>query len=389
MTKPLSRRGSDRRTRLWVALAAALAVVASPLLAVIPAQADPSGYVGAAGEAAGYWDADGNRTLPLMTEGTAYSGSLTGPQFGVGQTYKWTVTSGALPTGITLASPAPSVYAASATFSGTPTTAEHFAFTLLADTGEGGFELSFEGDVAPAATGVPPTWTDQTLPAFQVSVPVADGVAADGDETITYTVSTGALPAGLALSATTGAITGTPTSAGPYAFDLTATNDAGHVTASFAGTVAAAPVADPAPVIDLTLTFDAGTPLADASSTISADGLKVGSEYTLTMYSTPVILYTGVIGPTGGFTWTVSLPANTPVGAHQLILTGIAPNGSTMSAMAWFTLLPNGTIGAISYSGPFSLAETGAEVVAPIVLASALLVVGVTAFILDRRRRRA
>lgn len=297
MATALLRQGSARRARIWVALAAAAALIAWPLLAVTPAHAEVEGYLGTGDENSLWDDQGGERTLPLMTEGVAYSGTLTGPQFGVGQPYKWVIVDGALPAGIILASPEPEEYSPSATFSGTPTAAGHFTFTLFADSGEGGFELVFDGDVA---AGGPPS----------------------------------------------------------------------------------------APEIDLTLNFAAGTALSEASSEISAEGLKVGSDYTLTMHSTPVVLHTGIIDPTGGFTMTVALPANTPVGAHRLVLTGIAPDGTVLSVEAWFTLLANGTIGAISYTGPISLAESGTETTASIAIGSGLLALGGLALILARRRRR-
>ena len=279
----------------------------------------------------------------------------------------------------------------SVAFSGTPTAAGPFSFVLKVDAGEGWFYLSFDGEVASAAVGVPPSWTDQILPAFTLSVPVDDGVKADGDGTITYSVSHGELPAGLTLSATTGAITGTPTAAGAYEFEITAASGSGHVTAAFSGTVFSGTVFSgtvaAASAIDLVLDVTPGAQLADAASTISANGLKIGSEYTLTMHSTPVVLYRGIIGPTGGFAWTVALPANTPVGAHRLVLSGVAPDGSTMTAEAWFTLLANGTIGAISYTGPLALADTGAEATPAVVAGGSLLAIGVLLTVFGGRHR--
>jgi len=257
-----------------------------------------------------------------------------------------------------------------------------YNFTVKAQNSYGSVTKQFTGTVLPA--GVPPTWTDKVLGDLQASASFSDSVAASGDPTIVYTVSAGALPTGLALNAATGAVTGTPTSAGAFDFTLAATNDYGHVDQQFTGTVAAAPV------IDLALDFQAGTSITDASSTISAGGLKVGSTYTLTMHSTPVILYTGTIGASGGFTWKVALPADTPAGAHTLILTGVAPDGSTMTARAWFTLGANGKMLAISYSGPTALASTGASDPAlPLGIALSLLLFGSLAVIVARRRRRA
>src|SRR5690606_25545730 len=146
-----------------------------------------------------------------------------------------------------------------------------------------------------------------------------------------------------------------PTEPGAFSVVITATNEFGDDSFTWAGTVAAKPE------LALELNFAAGTRVGDASTEISAGGLQVGSTYTLDLHSDPIRLYTGTIDPTGGFTHTVTLPANTPVGAHMLVLTGVAPDGTVLTARAWFTLLPNGTIGAVSYAGaiPFALAAAG------------------------------
>ena len=295
------------------------------------------------------------------------------------------VTSGILPNGLALDEETGKV-------SGTPTCALlargasdacHYEFTITASNGYGTVTHDFSGTLLPA--GVKPTWTDESLGDLQVGASVNDGVAASGDPTIVYSVTAGTLPAGLTLSASTGAITGTPTTVGPYEFTITAANAYGTITADFDGDVAAKPE------IELTLDFAAGTKLEDASSTIGAEGLKVGSTYTLTMHSTPVVLYTGIVGPTGGFTWNVALPANTPAGAHRLVLSGIAPDGSTLTATAWFTLLADGTIGAVSYTGPLAygtLALTGADPALPLAIGSGLLLLGSLMLLRTRREQR-
>jgi hypothetical protein len=108
------------------------------------------------------------------------------------------------------------------------------------------------------------------------------------------------------------------------------------------------------------------------------------------MHSTPVILYTGTIDGSGGFTWKVALPANTPPGTHQLILTGIAPDGSTLTRNAWFTLGATGTITAVSLTGPTRLADTGVDDPAlPLGIALSLLLAGALALTVARRRRLA
>lgn len=132
--------------------------------------------------------------------------------------------SGRLPTGLTLDP-------ATGSLSGTPTSAGPYDFTLIATNDFGFVEHRFTGTVAMA-----PTWSDTNLGMFTKGAEYNDGVAATalgnspGTGAITYSVAWGLLPAGLALNPATGAITGTPTTAGSFDFTLAATNQFGSVT---------------------------------------------------------------------------------------------------------------------------------------------------------------
>lgn len=98
--------------------------------------------------------------------------------------------------------------------------------------------------VAPPPT-YPPSWSDNTLAAFQANVAYSDGVAATNmNYSGSYSISSGALPTGISLNTSTGAVTGTPTTAGQsYSFTITAGNSYGSISQAFSGTVAAAPTA--------------------------------------------------------------------------------------------------------------------------------------------------
>ena len=335
---------------------------------------------------------DGLRT---PREGTPYSDGVAATGRG---TITYSITAGALPAGLTLnpatgavtgtpsactrapATPFPFSIVYSWLLSAAPTCT--YDFTITADNGYGTTRERFTGTVLEA--GVAPTWEDDELPGFRVNVPVDDAVLADGDPTIVYSISAGTLPAGLSLNTATGAITGTPTTAGPYEFTVKAENPFGEITIVFEGDVEAAPD------LNLVLEFEEGTSIEDAASTISAEGLLVGSTYTLTMYSTPRVLYTGTVDATGGFTWLVSLPADTPVGAHRLVLTGTAANGTAMSATAWFSLRADRRIGAVSYTGPVGggLAFTGTDAW-PMGIAGAMLLLAGAGIMFAGRAPRA
>jgi hypothetical protein len=86
----------------------------------------------------------------------------------------------------------------------------------------------------PPVPVVAPSWVDKTLGPFYVGEAYSDAVSASGTSP-TYTVSAGSLPAGITLSS--GNVSGTPTTKGPYSFTITASNSAGSVSESFSGTV--------------------------------------------------------------------------------------------------------------------------------------------------------
>lgn len=182
--------------------------------------------------------------------GTASSGTLaaTGtPAPG------FTVSNGALPVGVSLD-------AVTGEFSGTPTAAGPYEFTVTAQNGIGTPTTRvFSGTVTEA-----PGW--RTSPGFapQVGEPLDVTFTAEGTPAPVYSISEGALPAGLTLDPTTGQVTGTPTDAGAFSFVITATNDLGSSTLPVSGTVVAAP----GPITGAPDHWVVGEP---AAGTLSAD----------------------------------------------------------------------------------------------------------------------
>ena len=80
-------------------------------------------------------------------------------------------------------------------------------------------------------------YTPDTLPDGGLGVAYSQTVTQTGGAApVAFSVSSGALPDGLALDSATGAITGTPTAAGTFNFTITAT-DSGNCTGSQAYTV--------------------------------------------------------------------------------------------------------------------------------------------------------
>ena len=310
-----------------------------------------------------------DQTLAQPRLGEAYSDEVEAESTGTPSTVTYSLTGDPLPSWLTFTN---------GSFTATnPTDQNPHVFTVVATSAYGSISKQFTLQARNAAVG--PTFTDTTLALPVIGAPYSDGVAATGDATIEYTSTP--LPAGLTLNSATGAVTGTPTTPGPFSVTFTAENDVDDVDYTWTGTIAVQPS------LDVELGFEPGDEIGSVTTDIAAEGLQVGSAYTFTMHSTPRVLYSGVVDASGAFLHTITLPADTPVGAHELILTGVAPDGTVLTAHAWFTVLSTGRIGAISYSGPlsFTLALTGSEPLVPIGIASALLLAGYLAL----RRSRA
>jgi YVTN family beta-propeller protein len=119
------------------------------------------------------------------------------------------------------------------------------------------------------AQGTSPTITSLTAPDATVTKPYSFQLTATGTTPITYSVTSGVLPAGLTLNGATGLISGTPAASGDYSFQITADNTfAPADTRTYALHVAAL---DP-PVIT-TATLPDGTAGTAYSQTIASTGL--------------------------------------------------------------------------------------------------------------------
>lgn len=95
---------------------------------------------------------------------------------------------------------------------------------------------------APACVTPPPTyppaWSDNFLEAFTVGQAYSNGVTATNmNYSGSYSVTSGSLPTGISLNSSTGAVTGTPTSASDYSFTIRAQNSYGSVSQAFSGTI--------------------------------------------------------------------------------------------------------------------------------------------------------
>lgn len=158
-----------------------------------------------------------NFSLPGGTIGVAYTGSITAG--GAATPFTWTMTSGTLPAGLTLATSSDTT---SVTISGTPTTAATSTFTMQVANSTGGtISQSFNITIS-----VPPPLivASGALPPGSVGTPYSATLQADnGTAPYTWSLISGALPAGLSLSAS-GVISGTPTATGTSDFTVEVTD---------------------------------------------------------------------------------------------------------------------------------------------------------------------
>jgi hypothetical protein len=159
-------------------------------------------------------------TLPGAIKGVGFSQQLNAA--GGKPPYVWSVTGGSLPGGLSMAP-------ASGLLSGTPTAAGSFNFTVTA-TDADSHAASKALSIAVAA----PPLSVTAIPALETLMGLSFNyqLSANGGTTpYTWSAAAGALPLGLNLNATTGAISGTASAGGLFMFSVTV-RDAATVSAS-------------------------------------------------------------------------------------------------------------------------------------------------------------
>ena len=164
-------------------------------------------------------------------------------------------------------------------------------------------DLWFAEGEPPAA--VAPAIVSTALGGMTVGVAFSQTLTATGTTPITWSVASGAFPAGVSMSSA-GVVSGTPTAAGSYSVTVRATNSAGNATRALSGSVAATASA---PVID----------------NLTIPGLTVGETYTQT------------------------LSADSGTAPINWSYTGTLPAGMTLSSSGTFTGTPT-TAGTASFT---------------------------------------
>jgi hypothetical protein len=245
-----------------------------------------------------------NSALPAGTDGLAYSQTLQAA--GGSPAYKWSLTVGSLPAGLTLA-------AGSGVISGVPTTSGTFTFTA---------EVTDSSDPAQVKS-VPLSITIASSQLTITSSALAPGTpgaaysqtlrAAGGTPAYTWSITSGSLPAGLTLAAGSGVISGTPTTSGTFFFTAKVTDRGSPVQAK-----------------SVSLSITVTSSQLSITSSALASGTE-GSAYSQTLHAT---------GGTPSYSWSVtsgSLPTGITIAAGSGVISGTPTESGTFSFTAMVT----------------------------------------------------
>ena len=241
-------------------------------------------------------------TLPNGSVGTVYPTQTL--QAGGGQPpYRWTIPTGKLPPGLTL----DGVFGR---ISGTPTANGAYPFTLTVTDNQANTataSLSITVGAGVTITISPATLTAGTVgTAYSQTLTATGGTAPYTYSVVAQSTGVGTLPPGLTLNASTGAVTGTPTTAGTYVFTVQAI-DSTQATGQQA----------------VSLTIAAAAPLTITTATL-ANG-TIGTAYSATLAAT------GGVSP---YTWSITtgtLPAGLSLSATSGAITGTPTAAATAS----------------------------------------------------------
>ncbi|MEO0061734.1 MAG: hypothetical protein RLZZ08_294 [Pseudomonadota bacterium] len=159
-------------------------------------------------------------SMPTATVGAGYSTTIVAS--GGTAPYSYAVTAGAFPAGLSLNN-------STGIISGVPTAGGAYNFTITATDSTGGAGAPYAGSRAYTLSVAAPSLvlTPGTLATPVVGVPYSQAFTVSGGiETYSFAVTSGVLPAGLSLGSN-GVLSGTPTTAGPFQFSITATDSSG------------------------------------------------------------------------------------------------------------------------------------------------------------------
>ncbi|MER5619667.1 putative Ig domain-containing protein [Streptosporangium sp. NPDC002544] len=251
--------------------------------------------------------------------------------------YVWSVTAGSLPPGLTL-------NASTGVLSGTPTAGGAFSFSVKV------LDALNQSDTRTVSLTIAalPAFTFPAPPAGQVGVSYSVPLTVGGGVTpYTWSVSAGSLPPGLTLNASTGLLSGTPTTTGSYPVTFRVVDAAG-----LAATQSATLVMVAGPLVMVKT--------AGASSVVPGDRLT----YTITVNNTGSSAFNGatLTDPLADV-----LDDATYNGDASANIGSVSVTGQTLN---WAGNVPAGGVATITYSVTVSSPGAGNKVLANAVTSS-------------------
>ncbi len=270
--------------------------------------------------------------------GIAYSSAL-GATGGVSP-YTFSILSGSLPPGLSLNS-------STGAITGTPTTAATYTFTVQVMDSGGNTATGKCTIVVSAASTlalVCPARTAQVGIAYSSTLSPTGGVPP-----YTFSSISGSLPPGLSLNLSTGAITGTPTTAGTYNFSAQIVDSQGNAASASCSIVVASATSTPSTtsltLVPSSVPVGSSGPIAMTATVapVSGSGTPTGT-VTYFMGSTQIGAAATLSGGVGTFNYN---PGSLAVGIYSI--TAVYSGDSTFSAST-----SQAQTLAISQTGPFA-----------------------------------
>jgi hypothetical protein len=245
--------------------------------------------------------------------GTAYAATLSAA--GGTTPYKWSITSGSLNAGLTLSS--------AGSISGTPTAAGTASFTVqVTDSSSPALTSTQTFSLVVASNTSTLSITSTSLADGQVgSSYSATATATGGTTPYSWSVSTGSLPTGLTLAASTGTISGSPTGTGTSSFTLKVTDSGSPAqTASQALTIVISAAASGTALTACGVLSNAGATYvlqsnvsaAQTCFSVQADNITLNLNGHTVTYNTGS--NAGAYGISGIACWDASNPSGNPCG---------------------------------------------------------------------------
>ncbi|MHB8557699.1 MAG: Ig domain-containing protein [Candidatus Acidiferrales bacterium] len=244
-------------------------------------------------------------SLPSAQMQSAYQTSVTAT--GGKAPYVWSITSGALPTGLDLTT-------STGVISGDPLKPGNFNFTLQVMDSSTPLQKTTAALAIsiPSAPGNALQITTTSLPAGQPSNSYSTTLeAAGGTAPYTWSITTGSLPNGLALNGSNGIISGLSTQSGNFNFTVQAVDSSSPLQKATAA---------------LAINIPSGTPGTNLQiTTTSLPGGQLGSAYSVTL---------GVSGGTAPYTWSTTagqLPPSVNLSGTSGALVGVPTQAGQFS----------------------------------------------------------